>query len=511
MDEGVSTDAGIARAEAGTAPAHGYAEIDDRALVKAMSWWDGFMIALANPGFLLAALGGSIGALGTLGAMIVWTVSVLLGALQNNIYAEMATMFPDKSGGIALFAHEGWRRYCALVGPVATFGYWFAWSTVLSISGLIAGTLLQAEFFSSVTYHWSGAHFHIDFAVTLAIVFLLLVYFTNARGIRGTVLFSYVTGVLLLIPCLALMFLPYITGDWHSSNLHSSIAGGGGAALVLTWLDFMGWSSYGFEACATVAPEYRDTARDTPKALRASATFSVLVYALLPLGLGGTLSTSQVANDPTAIAFFKTAFDAIGGHFIGGVLVVCLCCGIVLTMSTANMDGSRALYGIARDGMTIKQLGTLNKYNVPERGMFVDAALNIFLAVFFGTAIEILAAGNLGYILAHVFALSGFLLLRRDRPGWPRPIRLSRAWVPIAALLALANLTFVVLGGFVFADKYGYGLSKTLIGVGVLCISVLLYVYRRRVQDGLPLHWRETTPSMPAAVAGDPAPAATLA
>jgi amino acid transporter len=216
------------------------AEIEERDLVKAISWWDGFMIALANPGFLLAALGGSIGALGTLGAAIVWTASVLLGSLQNNIYAEMATMFPDKSGGIAVFAHEAWRKYCALVGPVATFGYWFAWSTVLSISGLVAGTLLNVEFFSSVTYHWSGGHFHIDFAVTLAIVFLLLVYFANARGIRGTVLFSYVTGILLLIPCLALMFLPYITGDWHSSNLHSNIASGGGAALVLTWLYFMG-------------------------------------------------------------------------------------------------------------------------------------------------------------------------------------------------------------------------------------------------------------------------------
>jgi amino acid transporter len=491
--------------ESMSVPAVAAAEVEERDLVKAMSWWDGFMIALANPGFLLAALGGSIGALGTLGATIVWTGSVLLGSLQNNIYAEMATMFPDKSGGIAVFAHEAWRKYCALVGPIATFGYWFAWSTVLSISGLVAGTLLNVEFFSSVTYHWSGGHFHIDFAVTLAIVFLLLVYFANARGIRGTVLFSYVTGVLLLIPCLALMFLPYITGDWHSSNLHSNIASGGGVALVLTWLYFMGWSSYGFEACATVAPEYKDTTRDTPRALRASATFSVLVYALLPLGLGGTLSTSQVANDPTAIAFYKTAFDTIGGNVFGGILVVCLVCGIVLTMSTATMDGSRALYGIAKDGMTIRQLGTLNKYNVPERGMFLDAAMNIFLALFFGTAIEILAAGNLGYILAHVFALSGFLLLRRDRPKWPRPIRLSWIWVPIAAVLAVANLAFVVLGGFVFANKYGYGLSKTWIGVGVLCISVVLYVYRRKVQDGLPLHFREQTPSIPEEVRAEPA------
>ena len=473
------------------------AEVQEQELLKAMSWWDGFMVALANPGFLLAALGASIGALGTLGAVVIWTISVLLGALQNNIYAELATMFPEKSGGIAVFAHEAWRKYFAPVGAIATFGYWFAWSTVLSISGLVAGTLVQAEFFSSATFDWSAGHFHITLPVIIAIVFLLTVYFANANGIRGTVWFSYATGILLLIPCFALMFLPYITGDFKGSNLQWDIGANGGIPLVLTWLYFMGWSSYGFEACATIAPEYRDTTRDTAKALRASALFSVLVYALLPLGLGGTLGTQAVADDPTAIVFYKTAFDMLAGAFFGGVLVVCLICGIVLTMSTATLDGSRALYGIARDGMTIKQLAVLNKHKVPERGMIVDAVLNIFLVVYFGTAIEILAAGNLGYMLAHVFALSGFLLLRKDRPNWPRPIKLSPIWVPIGAFLAVANLAFIVLGGFVWANQYGYGLSKTLIGAIVLAISLLLYAYRRVVQDHLPLHIREDTPTMP--------------
>src|SRR5215203_3436947 len=107
------------------------AQVEERQLLKAMSWWDGFVVALANPGFLIAALGASIGVLGTTGAVVLWTVSVVLGALQNNIYAELATMFPDKSGGISLFAHEAWRKYLTLVGPLATFGYWFAWSSVL--------------------------------------------------------------------------------------------------------------------------------------------------------------------------------------------------------------------------------------------------------------------------------------------------------------------------------------------------------------------------------------------
>ena len=82
-----------------------HAEVEERQLLKAMTWWDGFVIALANPGFLIAALGVSIGVLGTAGAFVLWTISVLLGALQNNVYAEMATMFPEKAGGISLYAH----------------------------------------------------------------------------------------------------------------------------------------------------------------------------------------------------------------------------------------------------------------------------------------------------------------------------------------------------------------------------------------------------------------------
>jgi len=114
----------------------------------------------------------------------------------------------------------------------------------------------------------------------------------------------------------------------------------------------------------------------------------------------------------------------------------------------------------------------------------------------------------LGYILAHVFALTGFLLLRRDRPNWPRPIRLSPIWVPIAGLLAAINMVFIIWGGFIYADDYGYGLDKTLIGLIVLGVSLVLYVFRHVVQDGTPIRFREETPTMPEGVAAEPAAAA---
>src|SRR5205823_2242518 len=83
--------------------------VEERHLLKSLRWWDGFVIALCNPGFLIASLGFSMGALGTWGAVALWAISAGVGMLQAWIYAETASMFPDKPGGISLYAHEGWR------------------------------------------------------------------------------------------------------------------------------------------------------------------------------------------------------------------------------------------------------------------------------------------------------------------------------------------------------------------------------------------------------------------
>ena len=108
------------------------AAVEERELLKSISWFDGFVVALANPSFLITSLGGSVLSLGGWGAVILWTVSVVLGALHNYIYSETATMFPKLSGGIAIYAHEAWKRYFSFIGPIAAFGYWIGWSVVLS-------------------------------------------------------------------------------------------------------------------------------------------------------------------------------------------------------------------------------------------------------------------------------------------------------------------------------------------------------------------------------------------
>ena len=118
------------------------ASIEERHLLKSLRWWDGFVIALCNPGFLIASLGFSMDALGTWGAVALWGISACVGMLQTWIYAESASMFPDKPGGISLYAHEGWRGRFSLAGPIGAFGYWIGWSVVLAIFGETIGDLI---------------------------------------------------------------------------------------------------------------------------------------------------------------------------------------------------------------------------------------------------------------------------------------------------------------------------------------------------------------------------------
>ena len=135
-------------------------------------------------------------------------------------------------------------------------------------------------------------------------------------------------------------------------------------------------------------------------------------------------------------------------------MILCVVAGLVLSMNTATMDGSRALYGIAKDGMTIRQFGKLNRFRVPALAMTVDALLNILLISFFNNPIEIIAVSNIGYVFATCAALSGFLLLRKDRPQWPRPVHLSSLWIPLGGFLLAANFIFLVFGGFIYSGGF---------------------------------------------------------
>ncbi len=488
------------------------AVVEERHLLKTLRWYDGFVICLANPGFLLGSLGWSVLDLGGWGAALIWGITALIIVPVVVLYSELAAMFPEKSGGIAIYANEGWRKYTTLVGPVATFGYWIGWSVVLSFLGLFTGYIAQAAWFPHEpygTYAFGGAKIdngyfstggvHVGLQHLIAIGLILAVWAFNIFGTRIAVAFNYLSGALLMVPLFCFTFLPFLNGDFHSSNLtfklsHSGLAWGG-LQLALVWIWIMIWSTAP-EAAATFAPEYKDTVNDTRKALLSSALFILMVNTLVPIALTGGVGHKTVE-----------AFDYVGalnklvGSGATDFFVVVICLSFILSMNTATADGSRALYGISKDGMTIKQLGRLNRFNVPGNAMSLDMGINILFVLFIGNLFGILVASNIGYVLANAFAIGAYVLLRRDRPNWPRPIKLPSYWTPIAVVLCALFFLFSVvgIGWFQIAGGgavYG-GTKEKIIGFCVLAVSLLLFLFRRIVQDGEKPHWREETPTMP--------------
>jgi amino acid transporter len=473
------------------------AVVEERQLLKTLRWWDGFTIALCQPGFLLGSLLFAYGNLGVIGATVLWGISAGVSLLNVWVYSEMAMMFPGRSGGISLYANEAWRKYTTLVGPIATFGYWIGWSVVLAIFGNLIGGLIQAQWFSSSTWSAYDGVVHLQLFNFIGIGCIVVVWLFNIFGVRPFAWFTYVTGVLLMIPVTFLIIGPAVSGNWHSHNVHWALASNqwGGVKIALVYLFIMYWSSNGVEVGATFTPEYKSR-KDSTIALRSAGTFSLLVYILLPLGLGGysgvPSSAAQLANST-----YATTMNAIVGTGVTDFFIVCLVLSFLLSMATSTADAGRALYGISRAGLTIKWLGRLNRFHVPGNAMTVDLVVNTCLILFISSNLAILYMSNIGYVLANVFALSAFLLLRRDRPNWPRPIKVSAPWVGIAVFLLAYAIAILVVGAG--APKLnGYGTwTDFAIGVGILVASVLMFFYRRIVEDKERVHWKETTPTMP--------------
>ena len=482
---------------------HTPAQVDEAGeFRRQLTWRDGFALALIVPIAIFATVAPAIAGIGALSVAALFAIACTVGVLQNYLFAEMASMFPNKPGGIALYAHEAWRRYFSPVGALAAFGYWAGWAFALSVFALTFGSLIQGQFFADSTWTMSTGPTDIGLAHIIGLGALLAVGFLNLTGIRPAVWLNKVLGLVAIALIALLVIGPFVTGSWDAGELTWGLGAEGqdwgGVRVALAFLFIFGWTAYATELCATFAPEYRDQPRDTSLALRTAGAFTLGLAVLIPLGLGGTVGDAAIAENPGET--YAVAFESVVGASGAAVVTLVLAASFLMIMNSATADAGRALYGIAKDDMTIRQLKHLNRHDSPSRAIMVAIVVNVGLLLFVGNVLGIIFASNVGYITMIFFALTGFLLLRKDRPNWPRPIRLaSRLWVPIAVVLAAYNLVLALVGAFSPAEAGYGGTTEQLVGFGVLALSIVLFLYRRVVQDRGALRLREDAPAEPAA------------
>ncbi|GAB2714499.1 APC family permease [Arthrobacter bambusae] len=465
-----------------------------RRLAKTLTWRDGMALALTLPTGLFVTFGYLLGVVGAWTAITVWCVGAVIALLQCFVFSEMAAMFPRDSGGVARYAIEGWKRYFAPLGAMAAFGYWIGWSLSISMASVVLGQLIKATWFPSNNLSFSILGNQLGLEHIIALGAMLFAWAFNYFGLKFGATVNKFLGVFVIVGLAVVTVACLVSPSlhWSASNMTWYVNGDWRTVAVVLYVT--AWAVYASEIVASFAPEYKNTSSDTSKAMTRISMFMIVLFCVVPTVLAGTIGEGAVRDNP--VTYVSVAFgEAFGGASWIGTIVIGSALLIAIISTTA--DGGRALYGLAEEGMTIKQLHWVNRWGVPGRSLTLDVLLNATVMVLVGAPVSILLASNLGYLLSIILGLSAFLLLRKDRPNWPRPIRRGRGWIAVVVILVAFNIVITVVG-VANPELLGYGdFRDTLVAVAILLLSVVLYIYRRVVQDKKPMAWRLPAPALP--------------
>ena len=473
---------------------------DSPGLQRGISWTGAFWIASGVPALVLFSIGTIAASVG-MASWLVWTVSILFGFVQAFSYAEIAGLFPNKSGGASVYGAVAWARYSKVFAPVSVWCNWLAWSPVLTIgSGLAAGYSLSILFGADAainTWQWTlidlsylktGLSIRINATAIIGAGFLLVAFAVQHRGISSTARMQVVLGVIALLPLLLIGLVPLLTGDlprhnlWpivplahdaagHAVNGHWDAAG---ISIFMGGLFVAAWSTYGFETAVCYTREFRNPRTDTFKAILSSGLLCIVVFTLVPisfqgvLGLDGMLSPG-IANNMGVGQAMAGMIKA--GPVVGNVIVVMMILALLLAIIMSMAGSSRTLYQASVDGWLPKYLSRVNHAGAPTAAMWTDLGFNLIL-LSMSDYVFVLGVSNVCYILFNFLNLNSAWIHRMDRPGWERPYRAPTVLLGAGTVLSFVNLALMGVG----ADMLG----KNTLVTGLVCVAMIVPVFAWR-------------------------------
>lgn len=465
-------------------------------LRRSINWTGGFWIASGVPALVLFSIGSIAATVGAISPLI-WAVSVVLALMQSFVFAEIAGLFPQKSGGASVFGAMAWAPYSKFVAPISVWCNWLAWSPVLTIgSGLAAGYVLTGLFPAGAAINtWSvrlvdlgflkgGLELRFNATFLVAAAFLLLVFALQHGGILRAARVQTVIGVAVLVPLLVVGVVPLLTGDVAAANFTPFAPLNGawdldGFTLIAGGLFLAGWSAYAFETAICYTSEFKDPAKDTPKAIFAAGLLCLVAYTVVPFTFQGAigvkgLSTPGIVNGNGVGAAMATMVG--GGAVIGNLLIVMLILALLLTIMTTMAGSSRTLYQGSKDGWLPRYLGHTNRNGAPTRAMWTDLCFNLVLLLM-NDYIFVLAASTVCYMIFNFLNLNAGWIHRMDRAHTPRPWRAPTVMIAIGTFLAFFNVLLLGWG----VSVWGAGALAT--GLGFAALIVPVFCYRHFVQD----------------------------
>ncbi|MGF7232549.1 APC family permease [Arachidicoccus sp.] len=403
--------------------------------------------------------------------ILVWVITGFMTIAAAVSYGELSAMFP-KAGGQYVYLKEAYN-------PLVGFLYGWSFFAVIQ-TGTIAAVGVAFSKFAAYLFPQvsedivllSIGSLHISPAQVLSIVIIILLTFLNTKGIKnGKLVQTFFTTIKLLSLFGLIIFglLAIKENVWHANWQNAwnighfnadgtvthyvglAVLGAVAAAMVGSVFSSVAWENVTF-----IAGEIKNPKRNVGLSLFLGTLIVTLIYlavnyvylAVLPLH-----DIAYAAKDRVAVAASQQAFGRVGTIIIALMIMIS-------TFGCNNgliLSGARVYHTMAKDRLFFKRAGTLNKYSVPEYGLWIQCIFASLLCLS-GKYGDLLDMVSFVVVLFYMLTIIGIFILRKKRPDAERPYKaplfpiLPGIYVLLAAAFCLLLIFYkqnYVIGGLV--------------------------------------------------------------
>jgi len=416
-------------------------------LTSAVSMGTGVMIGAG-----IFALTGQIAELAGPWFPLSFVAGGIVTGFSAYTYVKMSNAFPS-AGGIAMILQKAY-------GP----GVVAASASFLMALSMVINESLVARTFATYALRPFGLEGSGAFVSVAALALIVFAYFVNAAGNKSVSGFSLIMSAI-KIGGIALFAVAAIWASGFSGGAFSEPVKLSGVEALLASVAFSILAFKGFTTITNSGGEIVDPHRNVGRTIVISIAVCVVIYLLVSVAVGASLSTSEIAEarDYSLAAAARPALGELGFYFTVAIAIAATTSGVIasvfavsrmLTMLTEMKMIPHSHFGMAgpvRSHMLV--------YTVVVAGA---------LAVLFDLS-RIASLGAFFYLVMDMLVHWGVLRGLREEIG-------ARGWVLWSALVADG----VVLTAFTLAKLRTDPAVVAYAAAGIAAVFVAEWFYLRR-------------------------------
>ena len=414
----------------------------------------------------------------------VWLITGFMTITAAVSYGELSGMFPN-AGGQYVYLKEAYN-------PLIAFLYGWSFFAVIQTGTIAAVGVAFSKFLAYLVPSVSEdlVAFNLGFikispAQLVSIALIIFLTIINTKGIKSGKLIQTTLTTIKLLSLLGLIVFGLIllkpavwSANWTNAwNIHKlnpdgtvesytmiAALGAIAAAMIGSVFSSDAWNNVTF-----IAGEIKNPKRNIGLSLFLGTLIVTIIYVMANIMYTAVLPLDKIATadkDRVAVA----AADVIFGN--AGTIII----AVMIMISTFGCNnglilaGARVYYTMAKDGLFFKPAGELNKFAVPQWGLWIQCILASILCLS-GQYGDLLNMVSFVVVIFYVLTIPGICILRRRRPDAERPYK-AFGYPVLPVVYIILGISFCLLLIKYKPDYTWPGFIIVLIGIPLYFIAI---------------------------------------